>query len=221
MTPNFDLMHNISDKKRHSLSEWVNLSSSITSKASTIPDDIITVTWIGQSTLFIQMDGYNILTDPIFASRTLGWFGPKRLRSSPCKLSDLPPVDIVLVSHNHYDHLDLKVMSEIGNLATWYVPLGLKKWMALHQIENCVELDWWQEHAHDDNLTIVGLPSQHWSGRHFFDVNSTLWASFLCKSKKSSFFHCGDSGYCSAFKEIGDKYGPITLSAIRKFMYRL
>ena len=166
------------------------------------------------------MDGYNILTDPIFSERTISnWMGPKRLRPVPCLLSDLPPIDIVLVSHNHYDHLDLSVMKEIGNSASWYVPLGLKKWMSKHGVDNCVELDWWQEYPHDDKLMIIGAPAQHWSGRHFFDVNSTLWSSFICKTAQASFFHCGDSGYCTAFKEIGDRYGPISFSALRMFLY--
>lgn len=84
-------------------------------------------------------------------------------------------------------------------------------------INKVIELDWWQEHKHDDKLMIAGTPIQHWSGRHFFDVNSTLWSSFIVKSANNSFFHCGDTGYCTAFKEIGDKYGPITLAALRIF----
>jgi N-acyl-phosphatidylethanolamine-hydrolysing phospholipase D len=82
-------------------------------------------------------------------------------------------------------------MNEIGNSAVWYVPLGLKSWMARYGITNCIELDWWQEYAHDDNLMVVGTPIQHWSGRHFFDVNSSLWSSFILKTDSSTFFHCG------------------------------
>ena len=179
---------------------------------------VFTVTWMGQSTLFVQIDGYNILTDPMFSSRTMGeWFGAKRLRPVPCSLIDLPPVDIVLVSHNHYDHLDLSSIYEIGNNAIWYVPKGLSNWLNGYGVTNVVDLDWWEEYHHDDNLTIVGLPCQHWSGRHFFDVNITLWSSFLVKSRtnSNSFFHCGDSGYCPSFKEVGFKYGPVTLAATR------
>ena len=183
---------------------------------NTSSDYLFTVTWIGQSTLFVQMDGYNILTDPVFSTRTMGeWFGVKRLRPTPCDLSELPPIDIVLVSHNHYDHLDLKSIYEIGNEAMWYVPKGLKTYLNSFGIDKVIDLDWWEEFQHDENLTIVGTPSQHWSGRHFFDVNMTLWSSFIVKSTANSFFHCGDSGYCPAFKEIGEKYGPITLAAIR------
>ncbi|KAJ3321209.1 hypothetical protein HDV06_004552 [Boothiomyces sp. JEL0866] len=175
----------------------------------------MTVTWIGQSTCFIQMDGYNILTDPIFCSRTTGeWFGPKRLRPPPCSLSQLPPIDIVLISHNHYDHLDTNVLYQLGDSCTWYVPMGLASWIKSFGIKKVIELDWWQEYKHDDKLLIASCPIQHWSGRHFFDVNSSLWCSFICKTSTQSFFHCGDTGYCSVFKEIGQKYGPVTLAAL-------
>ncbi|RKO87544.1 beta-lactamase superfamily domain-containing protein, partial [Blyttiomyces helicus] len=169
----------------------------------------------GQSTCFVQMDGFNILTDPIFSSRTIGeWFGPKRLRPAPCQLADLPKIDIVLVSHNHYDHLDRAIVKELGNSVKWYIPLGLREWFKKFGVTNVVELDWWQEAMHEGKLKIIGTPIQHWSGRHFFDVNSTLWCSFVVKGPNSSFFHCGDTGYCSAFKEIGRRFGPITLAAI-------
>ncbi|KAJ3284138.1 hypothetical protein HDU76_008345, partial [Blyttiomyces sp. JEL0837] len=176
---------------------------------------VMSVAWFGQSTCFVQMDGYNILTDPIFSSRTVGeWVGPKRVQRVPCTLSDLPKVDIVLVSHNHYDHLDRAIVAELKNSVTWYIPLGLKTWFASLGVTNVVELDWWQEHLHEGKLLIAGLPIQHWSGRHFFDVNQSLWASFLVKGPTCSFFHVGDTGYCSAFKEIGARYGPVTFAAI-------
>ncbi|KAI9014705.1 beta-lactamase superfamily domain-containing protein [Gaertneriomyces semiglobifer] len=175
----------------------------------------MTVSWFGQSTCFVQMDGYNILTDPVFSSRTVGeWLGPKRLRPAPCKLEELPKIDIVLISHDHYDHLDRNVVRELGNSVKWYVPLGLKDWFAGYGVTNVVELDWWQECLHDGKLRIIGTPIQHWSGRHFFDVNRSLWSSFVVKGPTVSFFHCGDTGYCTAFKEIGKRYGPITLAAL-------
>ncbi|KAJ1567216.1 hypothetical protein HK405_006745 [Cladochytrium tenue] len=162
------------------------------------------------------MDGYNILTDPIFSKRTVGdWVGPKRVQRVPCELADLPPIDIVLVSHNHYDHLDRGVVLALKDSVTWVVPLGLKRWFASFGVTRVVELDWWQEYEHDGGrLQIVGTPIQHWSGRHFLDVNETLWSSFVVKGATASFFHVGDTGYCSAFREIGARYGPFTLSAI-------
>ncbi|KAI9363989.1 beta-lactamase superfamily domain-containing protein [Zopfochytrium polystomum] len=175
----------------------------------------MSIAWFGQSTVFVQMDGYNILTDPIFSSRTVGeWVGPKRIQRVPCRLEDLPKIDIVLVSHNHYDHLDRAVVASLRNTVTWYIPLGLKEWFAGMSVTNVVELDWWQECLHEEKLRIIGTPIQHWSGRHFLDVNRSLWSSFVIKGPTASFFHVGDTGYCTAFKEIGARYGPFTFSAI-------
>ncbi|ORX72607.1 Metallo-hydrolase/oxidoreductase [Linderina pennispora] len=151
-------------------------------------DSQITATWLGQSTCFVQMEGLNILTDPIFKRRTVfSWLGPERLRPVPCQLKDLPHPDIVLVSHNHFDHLDIDVVKSLGNSVTWYVPLGLRDWFARQGIYKVKELDWW----HESDIT-------HWSGRNGFDSNCSLWSSFLVK----------------AFKEVGKRYGPVTLAAL-------
>eukprot|EP00842_Homolaphlyctis_polyrhiza_P000018 jgi/Hompol1/1016/HPOL_002633-RA len=218
VVPDFDLLRKYTDTRGAMRLPMSRITHATPSKRSstteTTKSRFMTVTWIGQSTCFVQMDGYNILTDPIF--RTIGeWFGPKRIRPSPCALEDLPKIDIVLVSHNHYDHLDTAVVQKLGNSVTWYVPLGMSSWFASFGVTNVVELDWWQEHKHQGGpLTIIGTPIQHWSGRHFFDVNLTLWASFVVKGPSASFFHCGDTGYCQAFKEIGKRCGPITFAAL-------
>ncbi|KAJ3035214.1 hypothetical protein HK097_004264, partial [Rhizophlyctis rosea] len=211
--PNFALLH-----KRPQPPPIADLSSSWIAEPSPHSDSLtshnMNVTWFGQSTCLVQMDGYNVLTDPIFSERTIDYIGPRRLRPAPCKLSELPKIDIVLVSHNHYDHLDHKAVKELGNSVTWYIPLGMRDWFARYGVTKVVELDWWQEHQHDDRLQIISTPIQHWSGRHFFDVNQTLWSSFVVRGPHNSFFHCGDTGYCSAFAEIGKRYGPITLAAL-------
>lgn len=180
-------------------------------------NDLMTFTWLGQSTSFVQMGGVNVLTDPVFLHRTISNFlGPKRLRPPPCSISELPSPDLVLISHNHYDHLDKSVVQEIGNKCRWYVPLGLRDWFVRRGVTNVVEMDWWQEFYHSKHVKIVCVPTQHWSGRHLFDYNKSLWSGFLVIDTQSqkSFFHCGDTGYCPVFKTIGERYGPITLSAL-------
>ncbi|KAJ2082554.1 hypothetical protein H4R24_001500 [Coemansia sp. RSA 988] len=179
----------------------------------------ITATWLGQSTCFVQIEGLNILTDPIFKRRTVfSWLGPERLRPAPCQLEDLPHPDIVLVSHNHFDHLDLDVVRKLGNTVTWYVPLGLRNWFARHGVYKVKELDWWQEVDHqldnDRKFRIISTPTQHWSGRNGLDSNSSLWSSFLVKGMNASVFHCGDTGYCPAFEDVGKKYGPVSLAIL-------
>ncbi|KAJ2838793.1 hypothetical protein J3B02_006338, partial [Coemansia erecta] len=183
-------------------------------------DETMTATWLGQSTCFVQMQGLNILTDPIFKRRTVySWLGPERLRPVPCELEDLPMPDIVLVSHNHFDHLDIDVVRKLGDSATWFVPLGLASWFARQGVYNVREMDWWQENefALDEQrrFTVVSTPTQHWSGRNGFDSNCSLWSSFLVRSSSgSSVFHCGDTGYCPAFEEVGRRYGPVTLAIL-------
>ncbi|KAJ1721184.1 hypothetical protein LPJ53_004261 [Coemansia erecta] len=178
----------------------------------------MTATWLGQSTCFVQMEGLNILTDPIFKRRTVySWLGPERLRPVPCQLEDLPVPDVVLVSHNHFDHLDIDVVRKLGDSVTWYVPLGLGSWFARQGVSNVREMDWWQENeltVRDRTFSIVATPTQHWSGRNGLDSNCTLWSSFLVKGKESSVFHCGDTGYCPAFEEIGRRYGPVDLAIL-------
>ncbi|KAJ1802039.1 hypothetical protein LPJ56_006282, partial [Coemansia sp. RSA 2599] len=182
-------------------------------------DDTMTATWLGQSTCFVQMEGLNILTDPIFKRRTVySWLGPERLRPVPCQLEDLPMPDVVLVSHNHFDHLDIDVVRALGDAVTWYVPLGLSSWFARQGVSNVREMDWWEEaeFALDEKrrFTIVSTPTQHWSGRSGLDSNCSLWSSFLVRGARSSVFHCGDTGYCPAFKEVGRRYGPVSLAIL-------
>ncbi|KAJ1935647.1 hypothetical protein GGF37_005917, partial [Kickxella alabastrina] len=175
-------------------------------------DKSLTVTWLGQSTCFLQMQGLNILTDPIFKRRTVySWLGPERLRPVPCQLSDLPHPDIVLVSHNHFDHLDIDVVRALANSVTWYVPTGLASWFSGLGVTSVVELDWWAEDTvtvRNRDYIIAATPTQHWSGRNGADSNKSLWSSFLVKTSSASIFHCGDTGYCPVFDQVGAKYGP-------------
>ncbi|KAJ1885668.1 hypothetical protein LPJ66_010004, partial [Kickxella alabastrina] len=181
-------------------------------------DKSLTVTWLGQSTCFVQMQGLNILTDPIFKRRTVySWLGPERLRPVPCQLSDLPHPDIVLVSHNHFDHLDIDVVRALANSVTWYVPTGLASWFSGLGVTSVVELDWWAEDTvtvRNRDYTIAATPTQHWSGRNGADSNKSLWSSFLVKTSSASIFHCGDTGYCPVFDQVGAKYGPMTLAIL-------
>lgn len=174
------------------------------------------VTWIGHSTLLIQYKGYNILTDPVLSSRCspFPFLGPRRLTPPAIALKELPPIDLVVISHNHYDHLDRKTVSYLGNKPLWLVPLGLKRWFLKRKIHHLKELDWWGEQQFE-KIQATCTPSQHWSKRTPFDDYKTLWSSWVLNIEKFRFFFAGDTGYnAHQFKEIGKHLGPFDLAAI-------
>ncbi|CRX39425.1 MBL fold metallo-hydrolase [Estrella lausannensis] len=174
------------------------------------------VTWIGHSTLLIQYRGYNILTDPVLNTRCspIPFIGPKRLSPPAISLLDLPPIDLVVISHNHYDHLERKTVSYLGNAPLWLVPLGLKKWFKRRGVHHIEEMDWWDS-KELDAVSVTCTPSQHWSKRTPFDTNQSLWASWVVRIGDFKFYFAGDTGYNPyQFKEIGEKFGPFDLAAI-------
>ncbi|EFA77219.1 beta-lactamase-like domain-containing protein [Heterostelium album PN500] len=183
-----------------------------------VEDNTIRMTWIGHSTFFVQFAGVNFLTDPVWCERSspLSFAGPKRVRPTPCKISDLPPIDFVILSHNHYDHLDIDAAKEIGNKAQWFVPKGMKEWFASIGVTNCEELAWWEEIDFNSRLQLVSVPCNHHSQRHLFDRNKSLWCSWIVVDRQTQkkYYHSGDTAYCSAFKEVGHFMGPIDLSCI-------
>jgi N-acyl-phosphatidylethanolamine-hydrolysing phospholipase D len=180
------------------------------------PDpDQIQITWVGHSTFLIQMDGVNILTDPIFNDRSspFSFGGVRRLVPPGLAFEDLPPIHAVLISHDHYDHLDRQTVQRLGDQPKYLVPLGLGQWFKKRKIENLIELDWWQT-ASSLGLKFHSVPIQHFSGRSLFDRNETLWSGWIVEGKIGKIFFAGDTGYSPIFKEIGERFGPIRVSLI-------
>ncbi|MDP6179044.1 MAG: MBL fold metallo-hydrolase, partial [Desulfatiglandales bacterium] len=182
--------------------------------------DKITLTWIGHATVLLQLKGKNILTDPHFSKRAspLKWAGPRRVVAPGLTFEDLPLIDMVIISHNHYDSLDKRTIMKLyeregGQKTTFFVPLGLKSWFQGLGINRVFELDWWDQHD-EKNLKIIAVPMQHWSSRSFFSQNKSLWGGWVIRSTDFRFFFAGDSGYNLHFKEIGRKLGPFDLSVI-------
>jgi N-acyl-phosphatidylethanolamine-hydrolysing phospholipase D len=175
-----------------------------------------TVTWIGHATLLVQMDGVNVLTDPIWSSHAgpLG-FGPRRLVPPGLRFEDLPPIHAVVISHDHYDHLDLRTVERLVRVhhPRFFVPLGLRGWLIARGADDVVELDWWQREAYR-GLTFVATPAQHSSGRGLTDQNLRLWASWAVLAPDGRFFFAGDTGYTPAMAEIGRRLGPFDVAAI-------
>lgn len=179
-----------------------------------------TVTWIGHATLLLQMDGRNVLTDPHFSERAspVQWAGPRRVAPPGLALSELPPIDIVLLSHDHYDSLDVGSIRgllerEGGEKTLFVVPSGLKRWFEELGAARVVELGWWETHM-EDGWALTAVPVKHWSKRSLFSKNESLWAGWVVRSPRFNFFFAGDSGYTDRFKEIGRRLGPFDLAAI-------
>ena len=176
-------------------------------------DSLTRVTWFGHSTLLIETQRKTILIDPMLGDvpSPVSWMGPGRFNPElPMDIEDLPNIDVVLISHDHYDHLDyesiLQIKDKVGKFKT---PLGvgahLRAWgVDAGKIE---ELDWW-ESTEFEGLKFVATPARHFSGRGIFDRNATLWCSWIIQSDHSKIFFSGDGGYGEHFKEIGNRFGP-------------
>jgi len=177
----------------------------------------IQVTWIGHSTFLIQTAGLNILTDPQFSERAspVGFAGPRRLLPPGISLTDLPPIDLVLVSHNHYDHLDRPTVLELQRRfrPRFVAPLGLKSWFAAEGIGAAIELDWWNT-ADLGTVRVTCVPAQHFSIRTPFDANRTLWGGFVVDTPAGRILFAGDTGYSPDFRVIGERLGPMRLALI-------
>ncbi|ROH87320.1 MBL fold metallo-hydrolase [Pseudomethylobacillus aquaticus] len=183
-----------------------------------------TYTWIGHASGLVQMGGINLLTDPIFSERAspFSWLGPKRKTPLPFPLSELPHIEVVVISHNHYDHLDLPTLKALskqpGGSPLFLVPLGMQSWMKAQGLANSLELDWWQQtELNDVKLTFV--PAQHWSARGLGDRNRVLWGGWVAQAPNFSFYYSGDTGYSADFADIGSRFGGFDLATIPVGVY--
>ena len=177
----------------------------------------LNVTWLGHSSLMINIDGYKILTDPVFEKR-VSVLGPTRFNGDvPLDIKQIPKTDAVIISHDHYDHLNkYSVQNLIEKTNKFVVPLKVGARLVGWGVprDKIVELGWWQEYQFDRRLMVAAAPAQHFSGRGITDRNKTLWASWVIKTPAHTLFFSGDSGYFSGFKQIGDKYGPFDMTFI-------
>jgi N-acyl-phosphatidylethanolamine-hydrolysing phospholipase D len=176
-----------------------------------------TVTWVGHSTVLIQLEGVNLLTDPHWSPRAspLSWAGPRRLSPPGLVFERLPPIHLVLISHDHYDHLDLATVRRLAAVhdPLFIVPLGLKRWFAAQGLTRVEELDWWQERE-ARGLRLVCVPAQHFAQRAPWDGNRRLWATWAVLGATRRFYFGGDTGYFDGFRQIGERLGPFDLVAL-------
>lgn len=178
----------------------------------------IQYTFVNHSTFLLQVDGLNILTDPIWSKRCSPSqvMGPGRMRPPGVRFEELPSIDLVLLSHNHYDHLDKNTIVKISSKwnPTFLVPIGMSHVMKKFGAKKIIELDWWQETLFE-NLKISASPANHFTSRGLFDRDRTLWCGYVIEtSDEKKIYFAGDSGYSDIFKDIGDMLGPMDLSFI-------
>lgn len=180
--------------------------------------DKLKVTFINHSTVLVQTQGVNILTDPIWSDYCgpVAVLAPKRYRQPGIALQDLPPIDLVVISHSHYDHMDIPSLQQLQQHfnPVFLVGLGNKPLLKAAGIDKVVELDWWQPYPLSDSLTVWGTPAQHWSRRGLFDQNKRLWMSYVFETQGGPIFFAGDTAMAKHFQLIKDRFGPLRLSLL-------
>jgi L-ascorbate metabolism protein UlaG (beta-lactamase superfamily) len=183
-----------------------------------VPKGALRITPVGHSTFLIQMDEVNILIDPIWSNRCspVSWAGPKRRTPPGIRFEELPPIDFVLVSHNHYDHLDLPTLKRLAKRGTpsAIVTLGNQDLVQDAGIPTVHALDWWQSVRLSPDVTVTLVPAQHFSSRTLWDRNKTLWGGFVVSGQSGNVFYSGDTGYGPHFREIARRFSPIRVALL-------
>ena len=175
--------------------------------------------WLGHASVIIEIEGIRIVTDPVFSERAspYSWVGPVRFHPSPIELAALPPIDLVLISHNHYDHLDMNAVKFLaGQGSQFVVGLGIGAHLEYWEVprEQIRELDWWETVEYGP-LKIVCAPARHYANRGLFDTNENLWASWAVIGVNARLYYSGDTGFSPHFAEIGRRYGPFDLTLMK------
>jgi len=190
-----------------------------TDPASLKGDTGPSITWIGHASFLIRLAGVNVLVDPHFSDRAspVSFAGPRRIVALPIDIPALPRIDVVLISHNHYDHLDAPTVKRLAAMPSgaplFLVPLGLKAWFTAHGIDRVEEYDWWQSRSHGAVVCTL-VPVQHWSKRTLSDANRTLWGGWVIEGGGIKVVHTGDLGYSRDALDIGERLGPFDLALI-------
>lgn len=213
----------LTNKHKASVAKEGEVPVQTLSKTSLLALEDNSVVRLGHSTLLFKIEGGFWITDPVFSERAspFSWVGPKRFHKPPISLEELPALEGVIISHNHYDHLDeASIQALAAKTKQFYVPLGVLDNLESFgiQAQQVTELDWWQE-KQVGKLHLIATPAQHFSGRGLFDGDETSWNSWVLKTDDVKLFFSGDTGYFAGFKEIGKKYGPFDMSFMETGAY--
>jgi L-ascorbate metabolism protein UlaG (beta-lactamase superfamily) len=189
-----------------------------------IDEGRLRVTFVNHSTVLVQMDGLNILTDPVWSERAspVSFTGPRRHRPPGILFSDLPPIDAVLVSHNHYDHMDLPTLRRLASSHNprVFAGLGNASFLEKHGVPRSQDLDWWNSVALAPGVTLTAVPARHFSSRGPFDRDRTLWCGWVVTGPSGSFYFAGDTGWGSHFQLIRDRFPSLCLALLPIGAYR-
>lgn len=190
---------------------------------ATPPASGLRVTWLGHSTTLLEIDGARLLIDPVWAERAsfVSFAGPRRFFAPPLPLAELPPLDAVVLSHDHFDHLDEALVRMLAPRGLrWLAPLGVGGWLRKWGVprSDVTELDWWDS-ARVDDLTLTATPARHFSGRRIGAADRTLWCGWVAESARHRVYYAGDTAMQDEFVEIGQRYGPFDLTMIEVGAY--
>lgn len=192
---------------------WPEITSNTYAPAPPVRVDDLRITFIGHTTVLIQMDRLNILTDPIWSLRAspLSFVGPRRRAMPGIRFEDLPPIDLVLLSHDHYDHFDVPTIERLNRAhsPSFIVPLGLDARLSGIGPVRSTALDWWNTCKVAPNFTVTAVPARHFSGRSPFDRDTTLWCGFVLRGSAGCVYFAGDTGFGDHFRQIADRVSPI------------
>jgi L-ascorbate metabolism protein UlaG (beta-lactamase superfamily) len=204
------------NSEKNKVWQWRSVSPGV--PAQRVED--LRVTLVNHATVLIQVAGINILTDPIWSERTspFRWAGPRRYHGPGIRFEDLPPIDVVLVSHNHWDHLDLPTLQRLAreHRPRFVVPLGNRAFLERHGVAGAEDVDWWDRVSLRDDVEIVSVPVQHWSSRTRQDLRKTLWCGYVVRSPRGNVYFGGDTGLASGkvFRLATERLGPFRLALI-------
>lgn len=195
--------------------EWIDDPPQAAPEAK-VAGNVMRVTYINHATVLIQIGGINILTDPIWSARAgpVSWLGSKRIRAAGVKMEDLPDIHIILISHDHYDHLDIPTLKSLTTDNRPVILAGLGMRRHLKDCSDVVELDWWEEYHHKSGTKITFVPSRHNSGRGIFDKNKTLWGGYVIEKSQKRLLFLGDTGFGEFLEELATRFDYFDLAIL-------